>query len=163
VPNVSVHSVYEIDLDQLWKEGFRGIITDLDNTLVGAKVAEATPELIQWLDTVQQKGFRVVIVSNNYHSRVSAFANPLQIPFIHSAKKPTAVPFRKALNVLGTSAAETVVIGDQLMTDVLGGNRFGLHTILVKPVALHEEGIATKLINRPLERIAKRLLRMKRS
>jgi uncharacterized protein len=162
VPDVSVRTVYDIDLEKLWNDGFRGIITDLDNTLVGARVEAATPELVKWLDTVQERGFKVVIVSNNYHSRVSKFADPLGIPFINSARKPTAVPFRKALGILGTRPLETAVIGDQLMTDVLGGNRMGLYTILVHPIARHEEGIATKLINRPLEKLALLLLRKKR-
>jgi len=162
VPDQSVRTVYDIDAKKLWNDGFRGIVTDLDNTLVGARVPLATPELVKWLDDLQDMGFKVVIVSNNYRSRVSKFADPLGLPFINSAKKPTSMPFRKALDMLGTKAEETIVIGDQLMTDVLGGNRMGLHTILVNPVARNEEGIATRLINRPLEKIALFLLRMKR-
>lgn len=162
-PRLSVRTVYDIDLDDLWKQGYRGIITDLDNTLVGAKEPYATPELINWLDHVRGRGFRVVIVSNNNHGRVSAFADPLNIPFIHAARKPTRIPFNKALSVLKTAPENTVVIGDQVMTDVLGGNRMGLYTILVQPIAIKDEGIGTRMINRPLEKLTFLLARKKRS
>ncbi|TCZ77052.1 YqeG family HAD IIIA-type phosphatase [Paenibacillus albiflavus] len=161
-PKLSVRTVYDIDLVKLWEQGYRGIITDLDNTLVGAKEPLATPELISWLESVKEMGFRVVIVSNNNHGRVSAFADPLHIPFIHAARKPTRTPFNKALTVLKTAPNNTIVIGDQLMTDVLGGNRMGLYTILVRPIAIKDEGIATKMINRPLEKLTLKLSRNKR-
>jgi HAD superfamily phosphatase (TIGR01668 family) len=95
-----------------------------------------------------------VIVSNNRRTRVSAFASPLSIPFIYRARKPANASFVKALHLLGTSPEQTCVIGDQLMTDVLGGNRMGLYTILVKPISLGDEGFFTKAVNRRLERIA---------
>jgi HAD superfamily phosphatase (TIGR01668 family) len=154
VPRMQVATVYDIDLDKLAADGVRGIITDLDNTLVGAKDPHATPELIEWLERVKQRGFGVVIVSNNRRTRVSAFASPLSIPFIYRARKPANASFVKALHLLGTSPEQTCVIGDQLMTDVLGGNRMGLYTILVKPISLGDEGFFTKAVNRRLERIA---------
>ncbi|WP_442603652.1 YqeG family HAD IIIA-type phosphatase [Paenibacillus sp. KN14-4R] len=159
VPKQSARTVYEIDIQQLWNQGKRGIITDLDNTLVGAKDPLATPELIVWLDGVREIGFKVIIVSNNYHGRVSAFADPLNIPFIHAAKKPTSNPFHKAMELLGTSADETVVIGDQMMTDIFGGNRLGLYTILVDPITPKDEGVFTKVVNRTLEKVALRFMK----
>ena len=151
-PWLRVKTVYEIPLDELWKNGVRGIITDLDNTLVGAKEPLATPELIVWLELVKKKGFKVVIVSNNGELRVRKFAEPLQIPFIHRAKKPTNAAFHKALQWMELSAEQTVVVGDQMLTDVLGGNRMGLHTILVLPIALLDEGFFTK-VNRKIEKV----------
>jgi len=151
-PWLRVKTVYEIPLEELWKNGVRGIITDLDNTLVGAKEPLATPELIVWLELVKKKGFKVVIVSNNGELRVRKFAEPLQIPFIHRAKKPTNAAFHKALQWMELSAEQTVVVGDQMLTDVLGGNRMGLHTILVLPIALLDEGFFTK-VNRKIEKV----------
>ncbi|MCR8645737.1 YqeG family HAD IIIA-type phosphatase [Paenibacillus sp. N1-5-1-14] len=159
VPKQSVRTVYEIDLEQLWNQGKRGIITDLDNTLVGARDPHATPELLKWLDKVRELGFKVIIVSNNYHERVSIFSKPLDIPFIHKAKKPTSIPFHKAMKMIGTTADETIMIGDQMMTDVLGGNRLGLYTILVNPIAPKDEGVFTKVVNRNLEKIALRFMK----
>lgn len=158
IPSLSVESVYDIDLDQLEAHGIRGIITDLDNTLVRWDEPDATPKLIQWLDDVRDtRGIHVCIVSNNNSHRVEKFAKPLNVPFIATARKPKRSPFRRALEVLGTKPEETVVIGDQLFTDVLGGNRMGLYTILVVPIG-EKEYIGTKVL-RMMERIALRILR----
>lgn len=153
VPRQKVKTVYEIDLAQLKKEGYKGIITDLDNTLVGAKDPHATPELIEWLKQVHEMGFQVVIVSNNRHSRVSAFAKPLELSFINSARKPTNYAFHKALNIMKLRPEQTIVVGDQMLTDVFGGNRLGLFTILVDPISINDEGFMTK-INRRIEKVA---------
>ncbi|HUC93243.1 MAG TPA: YqeG family HAD IIIA-type phosphatase [Paenibacillus sp.] len=160
IPHLAVQSIYEIDLDELKSRGVRGIITDLDNTLVGARDPIATPELVAWLDRVRDFGFEVVIVSNNNLTRVSAFAKPIGIPFIHAARKPASRAFRKALEVLGLPADRTVVIGDQMLTDVLGGKRMGLYTILVVPIAPADEGVMTR-VNRMIERFALAQLRKK--
>ncbi|MDT9724477.1 YqeG family HAD IIIA-type phosphatase [Xylanibacillus composti] len=153
VPKEMVESIYQIDLDRLWLQGKRGIITDLDNTLVGAEDPLATPELVAWLKSIRERGWKVAIVSNNNRTRVSAFAEPLNVPFLHSARKPSARAFVQAMQALQTDTAETVVVGDQMLTDVLGGNRLGMHTVLVKPVSLAGEGIFTRF-NRRLEKIA---------
>lgn len=153
IPRKQVKSIYEIELNELWEQGYRGIITDLDNTLVGAKAPLATPELTDWLKVVAQVGFQVVVVSNNQRTRVTRFAEPLSLPFIYRAKKPTSASFRKALQMMNLRAEETVVIGDQMLTDVLGGNRMGLYTILVLPISLSDEGFFTK-VNRRIEKAA---------
>lgn len=158
MPHAIVRTIYDIDLPRLQEQGIRGIITDLDNTLVGAREPLATPELTEWLDRVREQGFRVVIVSNNNKTRVSRFADPLGIPYIHAARKPANRAFRQALDLLGMKPDEAVVIGDQMMTDVLGGKRMGLHTILVSPIAPADEGFMTR-INRQLEKIALARLR----
>lgn len=158
IPSEQVNSIYELDLDMLWKQGYRGIITDLDNTLVGAKAPLATPELIDWLKVVGQIGFQVVIVSNNQRTRVTKFAEPLSLPFIYRAKKPTHAAFRKALSIMSLEAEQTLVIGDQMLTDVLGGNRLGLYTVLVRPISPMDEGFFTK-VNRTLEKAALKIMK----
>jgi len=160
LPQMRVNTIYDIDLHALKENGIRGIITDLDNTLVGAKVPLATPELVKWLDDVRDLGFRVVIVSNNNWTRVSQFAKPLNIPYVHMARKPASGAFRRALTTLGLPAEQTAVIGDQMMTDVLGGRRMGLFTILVTPIAPSDEGFMTRF-NRMIERYALSRLRKK--
>ncbi len=149
-PNLYVQSIYNIDLQALKAAGITSVITDLDNTLVEADSPEYTPKLIKWLDDLQELGFKVVIVSNNNKTRVSEFADPLTVPYIHQAKKPTKSAFLKAIKLLGSSVEQTVVIGDQLLTDILGGNRLGLYTILVMPIS-EKEHWKTK-INRTIER-----------
>ncbi|WP_090667061.1 YqeG family HAD IIIA-type phosphatase [Paenibacillus tianmuensis] len=153
IPRQQVNTIFDIDLQALWEQGYRGIITDLDNTLVGAKAPLATPELLDWLKVVGQIGFQVVIVSNNQRNRVTKFAEPLSLPFIYRARKPTSAAFRRAMSIMNLRAEQTVVIGDQMLTDVLGGNRMGLYTILVKPISLADEGFFTK-VNRRIEKAA---------
>ena len=160
LPDQIVNTVFDIDLDELKARGVRGIITDLDNTLVSAKTPLATPKLVGWLDLVKDRGFKVVILSNNNKTRVGKFAEPLGIPFIPAARKPAGAAFRRALKLMEFTAEQSVVVGDQMLTDVLGGRRAGLHTILVTPIAPREEGWATQ-INRTIEKIALARLRKK--
>jgi len=151
IPRLRVDTIYDIDLEALWKSGVKGIITDLDNTLVGAKDPGATPKLIEWLKQVSAMGFQVVIVSNNSQVRVSAFAEPIRLPYISRAKKPSTRAFRKAIQLMKLSPNQAVVIGDQLLTDVLGANRMGLNSILVTPISPKDESIFTRF-NRRVER-----------
>lgn len=160
IPRLRVRTVYDINLAELKHKGYKGVIVDLDNTLVGVKEAVATDELITWLEQVKQAGFQVVIVSNNSYVRVSTFAAPIQIPFIHFARKPLQKAFHKALHRMKVKASATVVIGDQMLTDILGGNRLGMFTILVDPIRIDEEGWTTRL-NRRIERTVKKRLRGK--
>jgi uncharacterized protein len=154
MPKLRVDTVYDIDLEELYAQGYRGIITDLDNTLVGAKDPLSNPKLAEWFEYVKKCGFKLIIVSNNSMRRVSAFATPLNIEFVHQARKPSNAPFRRAMNLMDLEPQQTIVIGDQLMTDVLGGNRLGLFTVLVLPIAVADEGIGTR-INRRIERFVK--------
>ncbi|MBN3525848.1 YqeG family HAD IIIA-type phosphatase [Paenibacillus apiarius] len=160
IPRLRVSTVYDIDLAMLKEKGIQGIITDLDNTLVGAKDPLATPQLAAWLEEVKRQKFKVVIVSNNDHTRVSRFATPLDIQFVHAARKPAQRAFHKALQLMGLTPDQTVVVGDQMLTDVLGGNRIGMFTILVQPIAIQDEGWMTR-VNRRIERIVTARLRKK--
>lgn len=150
LPNELVKSILDISPEELKARGVKGIITDLDNTLVEWDRPLATPPLIKWFDEIKKHNILVTIVSNNNEERVKAFSDPLEIPFIFRARKPFAVAFHRALSEMGIKKEEAVVIGDQLLTDVLGGNRSGFHTILVVPVA-QTDGLWTKF-NRLVER-----------
>lgn len=158
IPKLRVNTVFDINLEQLYDQGYRGIITDLDNTLVGAKDPDATPELIAWFKKVKEQGFKLIIVSNNNMDRVAKFATPLDIEFVHKARKPFNIPFLKAMKLMGTSSEQTIVVGDQMLTDVYGGNRLDLFTVLVLPISIADEGIGTR-INRRVERVVLRRLR----
>lgn len=150
LPDEHVKSVLDITPAHLKNKGIKGIITDLDNTLVEWDRPHATPQLINWFENMKKHDILVTIVSNNKENRVKTFSDPLQIPFIFQARKPMGRAFHKALSQMGIKKEEAVVIGDQLLTDVLGGNRNGFHTILVVPVA-QTDGFATKF-NRFIER-----------
>lgn len=159
LPDDHVKDIFEITPQKLKEKGIKGIITDLDNTLVEWDRASATPRLIEWFDEMKQHDILVTIVSNNQKKRVSSFSDPLSIPFIYQARKPMTRAFKRALTVMKIDKNEAVVIGDQLLTDVLGGNRAGFHTILVVPVA-QSDSFFTKF-NRILERKILQFLKRK--
>lgn len=150
MPDEFVKDIFHILPETLKEKGIKGIITDLDNTLVEWDRPEATPEIIEWIRLMNEEGLQVTILSNNNELRVKAFCDPIGAPFIFDARKPLRKSFKKALSMMDLKKEEVVMVGDQLMTDVLGGNRFGVHTILVVPVA-SSDGFFTKF-NRMLER-----------
>ncbi|MFC7372707.1 YqeG family HAD IIIA-type phosphatase [Fictibacillus iocasae] len=151
LPAQHVKTIFDISPEMLVQKGVKGIITDLDNTLVEWDRPEATPELIEWFTSIKEKGILITIVSNNTQQRVRSFSDPVGIPFIYSARKPMTRAFKRAIQDMKLKREEIVVIGDQLLTDVLGGNRLGLHTILVVPVA-STDGLWTRF-NRKMERL----------
>ncbi len=151
LPDQHVKSIFDISPNGLKEKGVKAIITDLDNTLVEWDRPNATPKLVKWFEEMKKNEILITIVSNNNEERVKAFSDPLGIPFIFQARKPLAGAFNKAISQMGVKKEESVVIGDQLLTDVLGGNRSGFHTILVVPVA-KTDGFFTKF-NRQIERV----------
>lgn len=143
-------SIFAIDLDKLKQQGVRAIMLDLDNTLVRWNHPDPTPGLLEWLERVREKGMKACIVSNNNSARVGEFARKVGIPFVAGAVKPRRKGFRQAMELLGVTADQTVMVGDQIFTDVLGGNRTGAYTILVVPID-PSEFIGTRIV-RKIER-----------
>lgn len=150
MPNDYVQSVFQIDIEKLANSGFKGIITDLDNTLVGWDVKTPTKEIQEWFKKANDLGLTITIVSNNSEKRVSGFSKDLDVDFIFKARKPMGRAFKKAIQHMNIKPEETIVIGDQMLTDVLGGNNNGLYTIMVVPVK-KTDGFLTRL-NRIIER-----------
>jgi HAD superfamily phosphatase (TIGR01668 family) len=144
-PDQVADSLGEIDLLSLVNQGFQGVILDLDNTIIPWAGSTMRPEILDWLLNIKQLGFKVCLVSNNRPRRVQEIAASLGIPFVSQAGKPLKRGFRQALALLAIPENQTVVIGDQLFTDVLGGNRLGMHTIWVMPLST-EEFITTKVV-----------------
>lgn len=157
LPDEFVENVLKITPEMLIERGIKGVITDLDNTLVAWDRPDATPEIIKWLTSLKEAGIEVTIVSNNNELRVKAFSEPIDMVFVSKANKPLKIGFKRALKLMQTKKSETVVIGDQLLTDIFGGNRAGMHTILVIPVATNDAKITT--FNRNLERFIMNRLR----
>ena len=129
-PTRYVSCVERIDLDELWARGKRAILLDRDNTLVPRDRSCAPDAVSAWLDRARSLGFELIMVSNNWHKdQVERSARELGMDFILFACKP--LPF--AIRALGARPHESVMIGDQLYTDVWGGNLAGVDTVLVKP------------------------------
>lgn len=158
-PDLVLNSIYDLDLAFLKKKGIKGIITDLDNTLVVWNVCQVEEPLEKWLFAVKEADFKLCILSNNSSGRVDDFAAKIGVPAVSKAVKPRRIGFRRALKQMGLKASETAVLGDQLFTDILGGNRAGLFTILVTPLS-QKEFIGTRLV-RQVERILLRKLKKK--
>ena len=137
-PDRYVESIYDIDLNDLKAKGIKGIILDLDNTIIARNSSTAPEELKQWTRGLSKAGFRACILSNNWKARVSSIASQVELPLVARAAKPRVGAFKRAMQVLNTGSYETVVIGDQIFTDVFGGNLAGLSTILVVPMSNHE-------------------------
>lgn len=138
-PRIVVERVEDLDIQALRARGFRGMVFDLDNTLVSWRRWNVTPKVRDWLAQARACGFRMCILSNCLiPKRVRRLSRLTGLPALPKANKPSRKSFQQALDLLETSAAETVVIGDQVFTDVLGGNRMGFYTILVRPIERRE-------------------------
>ncbi|WP_026475844.1 YqeG family HAD IIIA-type phosphatase [Alkaliphilus transvaalensis] len=137
-PDLFVESVFHLNLEQLKKRNIKGLIIDIDNTLVAWDIKYASEETKQWLLSLQKEGFQVCLVSNNTEDRVVKFNEALNLQAIHRAVKPRRGAFKRAMEMMKTNVNNTAVIGDQIFTDVLGGNRMGLYTILVIPIESKE-------------------------
>jgi len=148
-PNEYLNRVTEITPEFLEQKQLKGLILDVDNTLIDydRKLVEGAED---WIASLKQKGYSFCILSNsNKLEKVETVAKTLDIPFIHLAKKPLKGGFRKAKEILGVSEKEIAVVGDQIMTDVIGANRSNMFSILVKPVA--KKDIWITVLKRPIE------------
>lgn len=132
---------------------------DLDNTLVEWGQVKISPVTAAWVQEMKQAGLKLCIVSNALEERVKIVGETLGIPWVSQAIKPRKLPFKKALTLLGTSPGETATIGDQLFTDIWGGNRMALFTIWTTPLSRQELSF-TKMV-RLLEKVVARQLRKK--
>jgi HAD superfamily phosphatase (TIGR01668 family) len=129
-----VSRIEQIDLDELKRQGIRCILFDRDNTVVPRNDTVAPPEVLAWFERAQSMGIECYMVSNNFHrSHVMRSAAELGVDGVHAALKPLPSAFWRAFVASGVPAEQTVMIGDQVFTDVLGGNLVGVETILVRP------------------------------
>lgn len=137
-PDLMVEHLFDVPLELLKEKEIRGIIFDLDNTIISWNSKEMTLDIVQWLSELKVQGFQLYIVSNSLKSRVRKIAERLEVPYTGRAGKPLNGGFNAALKTFGLDASKVAVIGDQLFTDVFGGNRIGAFTILVKPLSRNE-------------------------
>ena len=149
-PDEYLESTYKIDFEEQYRKGYRGIIFDIDNTLVphGAPSDKRAEKLFEGL---KKMGFQCCLLSNNQYQRVSSFNEKIQVHFIENAHKPSRKNYLKAMELMGTKIENTLFVGDQLFTDVYGAKRVGIHNILVKPIHPKEE--IQIILKRKLEKI----------
>ncbi len=142
-----VESVKELEPETLKAQGIAAIITDLDNTLVPWRHYEIMPGVVEWLAKLEVAGIKICIASNTIHTeRLKQLAETMNIPFVDRVRKPRTGGFSRAMRLMGSHAGNTAVFGDQIFTDVLAGNRLGLHTILLRPPLSKEEFVSTQMV-----------------
>lgn len=150
-PQLMVARLTELSPGFFDARGLRAVILDLDNTLVPWRGVEIAPEVRAWVAGCRDAGLKLCICSNTHRPRrLAQLAAELEIPYIEGVAKPRRSGFLRALALMGTGVADTAVVGDQIMTDIWGGNRCGLLTILVEPLS-RVEFIGTRVVSRPVE------------
>lgn len=159
LPSHFVNRYEDITPEFLKAHNIKAVMTDLDNTLVAFDEADADDNVLKWIKTLEDSNIKLLILSNGNDNRVAGFAEPHGIKYISAAKKPMLGNFHRALKMLGTKKANTVMVGDQLMTDILGANRVNINSILVVPVK-EKDGWATYL-NRRVERVIMKYFKRK--
>ncbi len=163
-PAEMAESSYDIDYEELYRKGYRGLIYDIDNTLV-EHGADANAEVIELFRRLNKIGFRICLLSNNKAPRVRRFyrgarVKGVRLHYIFNAHKPARRNYLKAMVLMRTTKKNTLFIGDQIFTDVYGANRSGIRSILVKPINKAEE--VQIVAKRKLERIILRFYRRDR-
>lgn len=137
-PDEYKDSTYEIDFEELYKQGYRGIIFDIDNTLV-PHGAPADARSIAFFERLRGIGYESLLLSNNKEPRVKSFNEQVHSRYIYKAGKPSVRNYKKAMELMGTGVETTLFVGDQLFTDVWGAKKAGIRTFLVKPIHPKEE------------------------
>lgn len=137
-PNEYYDSTYSINFAKYYKMGYRGIIFDIDNTLVEHD-APANEQASRLIKKLMGLGFEVCFLSNNDEERVASFNEELGAHYIHKAGKPLAKGYNRAMEEMGTAKDNTMFVGDQIFTDIWGANNAGIRSVLVQPIAKHEE------------------------
>lgn len=152
-PDHYYRHVTDIDLEALREAGVDTLLVDIDNTILPRDTGEMAQELSDWASALLGEGFKVCLVSNNWHEHVKAIADRFGFCMIARALKPLPFGFNQAMKKVGSKKQTTAIIGDQMFTDILGGNLAGLTTVLVAP--LSESDLPHTLV---LRRIEQRLL-----
>ncbi|MEI6132675.1 MAG: YqeG family HAD IIIA-type phosphatase [Bacillota bacterium] len=150
-PNIYVNTVLDIDFETLKAKGIKGLLLDVDNTLKAHFDKAPEADVRGWLDDARNAGLVLCIVSNGRPARIRPFAHGLGLECVCEAMKPSRTGFLRGALALGLDIKETAVIGDQIFTDILGGNAAGALTILVKPIS-KDEPFYLKL-KRPFEKL----------
>jgi len=137
-PKEMMDSAYEIPYEKLYQNGIRGVIFDIDNTLV-PHGAPADERALSLFAAFHRMGMKTCLLSNNKEPRVASFAAQVDSPYIYKGGKPAVRGYAAAMKKMGTGPKDTIFVGDQLFTDVYGANRAGIYSFLVKPIHPKEE------------------------
>ena len=148
-PNEYFDRIEKITIEYLQKNKIKALILDMDNTLINYNL-EMPKRVENWARELKGQGVKLIIVSNsNKKEKVEKISNMLGIKYISFAKKPLKSGLKKAAKMLEEDVSNIAVVGDQIFTDVIGGNRCKMHTILVD--SLEEKDFWYTAWKRPIE------------
>lgn len=142
VPDIYQKSIYNVNYDQLYAQGIRCLLFDLDNTLVPVTAKEPTREVKDLFDSLKVKGFKIIIFTNSPKKRVKQFKNRLEVDCCPFACKPFSRKFLSVIKIFDLKFSEVAIIGDSIMDDIYGGNNVGITTVLIEQLAPKEFFIA---------------------
>lgn len=158
-PKIKLDKITDISLDILKKYEIKCLILDVDNTLSTHHGQVLTDGLEDWLLKMQKGGIKLVILSNSKEKRVKPFAEKIGLPFISMGLKPLPFKFAKARKIAAAKRSETAIVGDQIFTDTLGGNLYGVKTVLLTPIL--PETSKSFRFKRKIERAVYKIYRIK--
>ena len=142
--NAVYRRITDIDIEFLKQNNIGTLLLDVDNTLSTHQGTKLVDGLTEWLDSMKAEGINLVVVSNSRKWRIEPFAGKIGLPFVSLACKPLPFGYRKAVKMLGAEKKQCAIIGDQIFTDVLGANLYGIKSLLVRPIKL-EDGTSFKI------------------
>lgn len=148
-PNYYISNYHCLSIERLQQQGIKVLVCDIDNTLVAHDEAHPSQAVKDFIEAVKHAGIKVVLVSNNVKTRVDLFAQDLDVLTYPFAKKPLKGTYIQMLKDSGCKPNQIAVLGDQLLTDMLGANRMHFYTILTSPVA--QKDLTCTKINRLVE------------
>ncbi len=134
LPDFIFNTYRDLTPQFLLERNINTLVLDIDNTLVPYEVATPTDELYKWFASLDENGINIAFVSNNGRERVELFNEKLSYVAFYKSKKPLLKAIKRALKILGTNAQSTALMGDQIFTDMLAGNRMGFTTVLLPPI-----------------------------
>ena len=159
VPTYHATSIYEVDPSFYKAVGVKNLLIDLDNTLDSYRLFVPSERAVILLKRLQYEGLNLYILSNNHGPRVASYATKMNLPYLHSARKPFAFKVKKVLSENKFLPSETMLVGDQLMTDVLCAKKAKIRVLLTEKIVTEDQW--TTVVNRWFDRPIRRHLKKK--
>jgi hypothetical protein len=156
IPDAYEKSIYYIDYEKLKERGIKCILFDLDNTIVPLSIKKPNKKIKEFFKKIKEMGFKIIIFSNSTKARIKPFKEELEVDCAFSCKKPMKKKYELILKEYRFNVSEVVIVGDNIVTDILGGNKVGITTILVNPISSNEK-ITTKISRLYEKRIISKL------
>ena len=160
-PDIKLDKITDITLKMLQSKNIDSLLLDVDNTMSTHHSAILTDGLENWLFEMKSSGIKLIILSNSVEKRVKPFAERIGLDYIHTGLKPLPFGFLRGVKRLKSKRKNTAIVGDQIFTDILGGNASGLKTVLLTPIK--PETQLRFRIKRKLEKVIYKIYKIEKS